>query len=291
MHFGRVEQDKDLDLTLPPLSERSQRFLQLGHQGKGSIFIGAPIWAEKLWVGSLYPESARPSDFLRHYAEHYPCVEYNGSFYRLPSLDQVKAWVRMVPEHFRFCAKVPQDISHKLGGVWDPKLLAEVFQVLETFGEHAGLSFLQLPDHFAPKDAAALLPFFKAWSQHWPLAIEFRHPSWFTERKLLDPLINELYRHKMSVVITDTPGRRDVVHSSLCHTQVMVRFLGTFPSARDDERLKAWAERLEAWAEAGLESLYFFVHQARHPGIPPTVDRMRRLIWDKAPQRLVPSSV
>ncbi len=281
MHFGRVEQDKDLSLTLPAARERTLRYLQLPHQGAGRVYPAAPIWAERQWVGTLYPEDARPGEFLRYYAQRYKSVEYNGSFYRLPSLTQVAHWVQQVGPDFRFCAKVPEALSHHLHKGLDPDLLKQFYEVLEAFGSHAGLSFLQLPDWFSPKEAPLLAKLMQAWSQDWPLAIEFRHPAWFSDHMLWNPVIDQLYRHKMSAVITDTPGRRDVLHMSLCHPQVMVRFLGCFPSRQDDHRLCAWADRICQWSEAGLEAVYFFVHQARHSGIPPTVDLMQRLLLER----------
>jgi uncharacterized protein YecE (DUF72 family) len=186
----------------------------------------------------------------------------------------------MVGPEFRFCPKVPQSISHALSKPLDRPALTHYLSLLEHFGSHHGMSFLQLPDHFAPQHAPALERLLQAWSQQWPLVIEFRHPAWFRDQMLPDPLINLLYRHKASAVITDAPGRRDVLHMSLMCSQVMVRFLGCFPSSRDDQRLKAWAQRIQDWTQAGLDTVYFFVHQARHAAIPGTVDAMQRYCWE-----------
>jgi uncharacterized protein YecE (DUF72 family) len=214
-------------------------------------------------------------------------VEYNGSFYHPPSPEQIRSWTRVVGREFRFCPKVPQAVSHTLTRQLDRPALAHYLGLLEHFGSHHGTSFLQLPDHFAPQHARQLEHLLQAWSSEWPLAIEFRHPDWFREQMLPDAMINLLYKHRASAVITDTPGRRDVLHMSLTFPQVIIRFLGCFPSARDDQRLKMWARRLEEWSRAGLDTIYFFVHQARNAAIPATTDAMQRYLLEANCQGLV----
>ncbi len=40
----------------------------------------------------------RPSDFLAHYALRFATAEINNTFYRLPTLETLDAWVDRVPE-------------------------------------------------------------------------------------------------------------------------------------------------------------------------------------------------
>lgn len=237
--------------------------------------------------GDSLSTGTRSSEFLRIYAQHYASAESNGSFYHLPRLEQLKYWRSQVGPEFRFCPKVPKDISHSLDKGLNHSLLAQYLACCEALGEQHGLSFMQLPDHFGPEQAPALATFLSAWSAEWPLAIEFRHPAWFKDQMLLDPLINLLYRSKVSAVITDTPGRRDVLHMSLTAPHLMVRFQGCFPSPRDDQRLQAWAERMHRWAGAGMDAIYFFVHQERHAAIPAGVDFMVRALLERETPGLV----
>ncbi len=290
MHFGRVQDDKNLDLSLVEDRPRTRGFLGLGHQGRRLIYPGASIWADKDWVGTLYPSGTRSADYLRIYAEHYASVESNGSFYHLPSSQQIRHWRSQVGAEFRFCPKVPKEVSHTLASGLNRPLLQAYLDCCEEFGEHYGMSFLQLPDGFGPEMGRSLEVLLAAWSSEWPLAIEFRHPGWFKDHMLLDPLINLLYRYKVSAVITDTPGRRDVLHLSLTAPSLIVRFQGCFPSPKDDRRLSAWADRLHEWAQSGLDALYFFVHQERHAAIPAGVDYMvRALLERQAPGLMLPA--
>ncbi len=287
MHFGRVAVDVGLDLSLPAPRPRTAGYLKLGHKGRGLIYPGAPVWADREWVGSFYPMGTRPGDYLRQYAKKFSTVEYNGSFYHLPQLTQVRQWTTQVGPEFRFCPKLPRLISHELGHGLDQALLHSYGAMCEAFGEKYGMSFMQLPDYFDVSHAPALGKFLDAWSSRWPLAIEFRHPSWFQDHMLIDPVIDQLYRSRVSAVITDTPGRRDVLHASLMYPQVMIRFVGCFPSRRDEMRLKAWADRLDTWSRAGMDALYFFVHQERHPAIPQNVDYMMRTLLEREAQGLM----
>jgi hypothetical protein len=104
---------------------------------------------------------------------------------------------------------------------------------------------------------------------------------------LLDPVINFLYKNNLATVITDTPGRRDVVHMSLTYPAVLLRFMGVFPSKNDQLRLKAWLDRLEDWAHAGMDTIFVAVHQERNGSIPQTLDFMRRYLLGKKFQGLV----
>ncbi|HYX31621.1 MAG TPA: DUF72 domain-containing protein [Oligoflexus sp.] len=281
MHFGRVQDDRGLDLALPDPRPRTLGFLKLNHEGRGLIRCGAPVWVCKEWIGTVYPETARPSEYLSAYAQHYNCVEYNGSFYHLPQAHQVEGWVNQVPPGFSFCPKIPQDISHKMHQSLDRELLQQYKRMCEGFDDRLGLSFMQLPDWFGPTHFPALKAFIEEWGNAYPLAIEFRHPDWFRDHMLPDPVINLLFKSNIATVITDSPGRRDVVHMALTHPKVMVRFQGVFPSKKDDQRVRAWMDRLSDWAAAGLDEIYFFAHQERHGAIPQTVDFALRYLYEK----------
>ena len=63
----------------------------------------------KQWKGPFYPESLPDNLMLHFYGEHYPTVEINNTFYRMPKLDLLKSWARQVPDDFRFVFKTCKD--------------------------------------------------------------------------------------------------------------------------------------------------------------------------------------
>jgi uncharacterized protein YecE (DUF72 family) len=56
------------------------------------VFIGTSGWTYEGWRGRFYCRDLRKSDWLAWYARRFPTTEINGSFYRTPSLDAVRAW-------------------------------------------------------------------------------------------------------------------------------------------------------------------------------------------------------
>jgi uncharacterized protein YecE (DUF72 family) len=62
-------------------------------------------------------------------------------------------------------------------------------------------------------------------------------------------------------VISDTIGRREVLHQTFINDTGFVRFLGENGEERDQERLEIWLERIVELQQSGLKKLFFFIHQ------------------------------
>jgi uncharacterized protein YecE (DUF72 family) len=65
----------------------------------------------------------------------------------------------------------------------------------------------------------------------------------------------------MGFVITDTSGRRDLVHMRLSSKTAFIRFVGNNLHRTDYTRVDEWVDRLKKWMDGGLETLYFIMHQ------------------------------
>ncbi len=78
-----------------------------------ALLPSCPSWNEAGWRGSLYAPSTRPAEFLGDYCRVFNAVEGNTTFYAWPSADTVRRWSERMPAGFRFCAKLPRDISHE----------------------------------------------------------------------------------------------------------------------------------------------------------------------------------
>jgi uncharacterized protein YecE (DUF72 family) len=278
MHFGRVEKARDLDLSLPLDPVRTERFLQLPRNGATEFYVGCPIWAAKTWVGTLYPKGTKPARFLESYATQFSSVELNSTFYHLLPPSRIEAWRKQTPPGFRFCPKVYRGISEQLGSSAVAGLTQQFCEAVSVFEDRLGLCFAQFPDTFRIDQLPALAHFLQVWPENLRLAVEFRNPTWFqpfdsaTGRAggLVDSVVNLLYRFQVATVITDTPGRRDVLHLSLTQPRVLIRFQGIEGDPGDVTRLTAWGERLRSWARHSMESIYFFTHQPSEPLIPST---------------------
>ena len=65
---------------------------------------------------------------------------------------------------------------------------------------------------------------------------------------------------KIGSVITDTSGRRDVLHMRLTTPIAFIRFVGNNLHPTDFRRIDDWVNRMKLWIDSGIETIYFFIH-------------------------------
>jgi uncharacterized protein YecE (DUF72 family) len=259
MQFGKTEDIDSLHLKLPKDHPGNSRFLE-GKRKTAEIYVGFPIWTHKAWVGTIYPEKAKPKDFLKYYSEQYNSIELNATHYTTPKISQVQAWSSVVPEHFKFCPKVPQFISHARNLAAMKNGMAEFMHAVSHFGKHLGCTFFLLSPNFKPPQLDSLIALLETVPESFELALELRHEDWFSDPHALDTLAAYLTSRKMVLIITDVSGRRDVLHQRLTSSTAFIRFTGNDLHPSDFKRLDDWVNRISEWLEHGLEKLYFFVH-------------------------------
>jgi len=291
MHFGRLDAIDGLSLCLYPDAKRTEKFLALvregqlsGQSGETEILIGCPIWASRNWTSRLYPRGTKPIDFLKIYSSRFRTVEVNSTFYQLLDQTRIALWRDQATPGFRFCPKVFRGITEDLASRQLPSLIQTFCHSILAFGDKLGLAFAQFPETFGPTQQPLLKNFLSCWPIEIPLAIELRHPDWFHDHALLDETVNLLYRHRAATVITDTPGRRDVLHFSLTQPKVLIRFQGNSGHPTDAERITEWAERMRKWREASLKEIYFFAHQPEDETIPETAFlALKKILGESTP--------
>jgi len=172
----------------------------------------------------------------------------------------VETWKNKTPENFTFFPKIPNTISHfkRLLQVKEP--VTAFCDAISNFEEKLGMSFLQMHDNFKPKDFERLESFVREYPPAIPLAVEMRNTEWFTDHAAAERFYQLLESHGRTNVIVDTAGRRDMLHMRLTTPVAFIRYVGAnHPS--DYSRLDTWLERIVDWRKAGLQALYFFVHQ------------------------------
>ncbi|MFF7330565.1 DUF72 domain-containing protein [Streptomyces sp. NPDC008150] len=176
----------------------------------GEIKVGTCSWTDKALVASgWYPRGSRDAEGrLRHYAEQFPVVEVDATYYGLPSTRNSLLWTERTPDGFRFDVKafslltghptrpesLPADLRPALAAArrgrddTDPGLLDEVWHrfasALEPLraGGRLGTVLFQFPRQLAPGvPAAEFLRRCRERAAGWPMAVEFRHPGWWRE--------------------------------------------------------------------------------------------------------------
>src|SRR5882757_1036247 len=98
------------------------------------ILLGTSSFTAAGWQGSFYPKGLRAPDYLAFYAEHFPTVEVDSTFYACPSARTVANWEARTPEGFIFSVKVPQAITHDKVLVGCDAELEEFLQTMARLG-------------------------------------------------------------------------------------------------------------------------------------------------------------
>ena len=259
MKFGKVDQPEYIDFTLPPDHPDLAVILQNIESDKAlSAYVGAAKWSKQA-LKNFYPRGTK--DELPYYASQFNCIELNATFYRIFPTAQYENWYQSVPEDFRFFPKVVQNVSHlrRLNDMAYP-VLENFLLATAGFQDKLGTIFIQMHPNFGPKNWDRVVRFVEYWPREFPLALEFRHVDWYNDPKVSEELFYLLQENDMANIITDTPGRRDMLHMRLTNDEAFIRFVAANHTC-DYSRLEDWIQRLRQWRSQGLRKVHFFVHQ------------------------------
>jgi uncharacterized protein YecE (DUF72 family) len=169
------------------------------------MYLGTSSFTATGWEGTFYPKGMRSADYLAFYAEQFPTVEVDSTFYGCPSARTVGNWAARTPEGFVFSAKIPQVITHEKALVNCNAEFEEFVKTMELLGPKLGPMVFQFPFFdrwkFPKQDGflAVLAPFLKKLPADRQFAVEIRNKSW------LDGKFADLLReHNVALVLTDT---------------------------------------------------------------------------------------
>ena len=132
------------------------------------VLTGTSGYSYPEWKGNFYPEKMAAKDMLRFYAERFPTVEINNTFYRMPTEALLKGWAEQVPDSFSFVLKASKRITHERRLKECDELLSYLFRVSSTLGSRLGPLLFQLPPNFK-KD----VPLLKGWAEQVPESFTF----------------------------------------------------------------------------------------------------------------------
>ena len=143
------------------------------------VFIGTSGWQYRHWKEAFYPRGVAQKAWLEFYAERFQIVELNNSFYHLPKAESFVSWAQRTPEDFIVAAKVSRYLTH-IKRLKDPEEpVARFMKNASCLGSKLGPVLLQLPPTLQA-DLAALDATLTEFPDSVRVAVEFRHPSWFT---------------------------------------------------------------------------------------------------------------
>lgn len=243
-----------------------------------SFFLGCAVWAYKDWVGDLFPAGSKNADFLRLYSRRLTTVEGNTTFYATPNPEVVQRWLAETPPEFKFCFKLPREVSHSGPLVGQIATTQAFLERMGPLGSRLGPFFLQLPPGYHPRQMPDLERWLEAWPASQPLTVEVRHIDWYTSQNevLLSKLLE---RYNAGRVIMDVrplefaplPGaekdlqrardnKPDVpMHPIRSSNIALVRYIGHPDLPVNAALIDEWAERIVEWTAEGTQ-VYFFMH-------------------------------
>lgn len=227
------------------------------------LYIGLTQWSNPHWIGTFYPKGTKNTEELPLYAEHFNAIELNATHYRIPTPEQVKLWHdRVLKNDFHFCPKFSKLITHQgaLKVETKSKLTDSFIASISAFADKLGPSFIQLADNVSIRQKENILSYLDSLPKDFKLFLEIRHQSWFADQQTITAFANDLQQLGIGWVITDTPGRRDVLHMQLPLPHAFIRFVCQDANEIDIFRIQQWKLKLKEWFSNGLQSCHFFLH-------------------------------
>jgi uncharacterized protein YecE (DUF72 family) len=162
------------------------------------VLVGTSGYNYPEWRGTFYPEKFSTDKMLGYYAERFPTVEINYTFYRVPTEKLLSGWAAGTPDHFTFTLKAPRRITHDAKLQRTEDLTLAFCRIARTLGSKLGVLLFQLPPTFK-KDVDALRAFTELLPDGLRATFEFRHASWF------DPEVFDVLRNRnLALCIADS---------------------------------------------------------------------------------------
>jgi uncharacterized protein YecE (DUF72 family) len=230
----------------------------------GDILIGTSSWTDPTLVkeGAFYPPGVKTAEArLRFYAEQFPLVEVDSTYYFPPSERNSVLWIERTPRNFTFNIKayslltnhptkpgsIPKDLQADLPAELREKRNVYREQLPDAVVEEVWQRFHDalMPLHSAGKLGAVLFQF-PQWFvigrkskdyvlecaerlRDFRIAVEFRHKTWLEERNVEETL-SFLEEHDLPFVCVDMPQGFDSSLPPIAATTAkdlsMIRFHG-----------------------------------------------------------------
>ena len=226
-----------------------------------AIWVGTSGYNYPEWRGSFYPEKFPTTKMLPYYAERFPTVEINNTFYRMPNEALVAGWSEATPANFKLTLKAPKRITHdsRLKDCGDAT--KRFLDVANSLGPKLGVLLFQLPP-FSKKDLATLDAFLETLPAGVRATFEFRHASW-----LDDEVYARLRAKNLALCVADSEKLSTPVEITADYAYFRLRDEGY--QTADIER---WARVIQEKTASCKDVYVYFKHEEK--GIGPEFARV-----------------
>ena len=278
-----------------------------------NILVGTCNWAD---FPEWYPKGLPPNERISYYAQHFPVVEVDSTFYRLMPRRNFASWAEKTPDSFVFDVKAYRTLTRH-GAAYEPGkrhadadptydppeedfvAFAEALEPLRQAGKLRAIQF-QFPPWFTR--TSSNLRHLETCREYLPddlLAVEFRHRSWL-ETEVAAKTFAFLRDHQFVYTVVDEPQiGNDSVPPLVAVTNptlAIARFHGRntrtwhlkgaassrerFNYLYSAEELGEWVPRLEVMAEQASEVHVLMNNNHQSKAVINAQD-MRRLLADQ----------
>ena len=234
------------------------------------ILIGTSGFSYDDWRGFFYPETLPKKDMLAYYAQAFPTVEVNASYYHIPSPATFEQMARKVPDGFQFVVKAHKDMTHSTEFL--PESFRQFREALEPLQLRGmlGCVLAQFPWSFkaTPQNRDSLKRFRDETADQ-RVVVEFRNAGWVSDETF------ELLRSlDFGFCCVDEPKLKGLMPPVVQATSSLgyVRFHGRnavkwwqheqayerYDYLYEEEELADWVPRIQNLAEATEQTFVFF---------------------------------
>ena len=234
-----------------------------------AICVGTSGYNYPEWKGTFYPEKLPAAKMLPYYAERFPTVEINYTFYRAPTEKILEGWSKATPERFKLTLKAPKRITHDARLRECGDRVRQFLETAATLGPKLGVLLFQLPPNLK-KDLALFDAFLEAFAPHgagvrrggpaFPprvrAAFEFRHASWLDEE-----VYARLRARNLALCVADSEKLATPVEITADYGYFRLRDEGY---TADD--IARWADVIQEKAGACGEVFVYFKHEESGKG-------------------------
>ena len=218
-------------------------------------WVGTSGYNYPEWKGSFYPEKIQAAKMLPYYAERFPTVEINYTFYRMPNEATVAKWAQETPHPFKLTLKAPRRITHDNRLKNTGAFVAPFCLVAGTLAEKLGALLFQLPPNLK-KDTALFDAFLAELPQKVCAAFEFRHPSWFD-----DDVLQRLRARNLALCVADSEKLSTPVEITADYAYFRLRDEGYTPAD-----ITKWAETIAKATASSRDVFVYFKHEEQGKG-------------------------
>ena len=220
-----------------------------------AIWVGTSGYNYPEWKGSFYPETMPAAKMLPYYAERFPTVEINYTFYRTPTEKIVDGWNAATPDRFKLTLKAPKRITHEARLRDCADRVRQFLETAATLGPKLGALLFQLPPNLK-QDLALLDGFLEAFPPRVRAAFEFRHASWLDAE-----VYARLRARNLALCVADSEKMATPVEITADYGYFRLRDEGYTPAD-----IARWAEVIREKTSACRDVFVYFKHEEEGKG-------------------------